>query len=53
MITFSILMFVLKDDILDFEAIQLRSDSMNGALIARTATKLSSDLLKQFVHCSS
>ena len=32
---------------MDFEAIQLRSDSMNGALLARAATRLTEDILDQ------
>ncbi len=30
---------------MDFDAIQLRSDTHNGALIARVATKLSEELI--------
>ncbi|UJR31426.1 hypothetical protein I4U23_018919 [Adineta vaga] len=36
------------DDILDFEEMQLRADTHNGALLARAATKVSDELLFQF-----
>lgn len=34
-------------DIVDFEAVQLRSDTLNGALVARAAVRLSEDILEQ------
>jgi hypothetical protein len=33
---------------MDFDEIQLRSDTHNGALLARTATKVADELLFQY-----
>ena len=33
---------------MDFDEIQLRSDTLNGALLARTATKVADELLFQY-----
>ena len=43
----TILVLLVSDDMMDFEATQLRPDSLNGALLARAATRLSEDILKQ------
>lgn len=32
---------------MDFDAVQLRSDALNGALVARVATKVSEEILNQ------
>jgi hypothetical protein len=32
---------------MDFDAIQLRSDTLNGALVARTATKVAQEIISQ------
>jgi len=32
---------------MDFDAIQLRSDTHNGALVARTATKVAEEIMNQ------
>ena len=32
---------------MDFDAMQLRADTRNGALLARAATRLTEDLLEQ------
>jgi peroxidase len=36
-----------NNDIMDFDALQLRSDTLNGALLARTATKVASEIMAQ------
>lgn len=38
---------LFKDDIMDFDAMQLRSDALNGALVARVATKVSEEIIHQ------
>jgi hypothetical protein len=37
----------ILDDIMDFDAIQLRSDTHNGALVARAATKVAQEIIIQ------
>ncbi len=32
---------------MDFDTIQLRSDTLNGALVARTATKVAGEIFAQ------
>ncbi|CAF0903321.1 unnamed protein product [Adineta steineri] len=36
-----------NNDIMDFDAIQLRADALNGALVARAATKVSAEIMSQ------
>ena len=37
--------FCFLDDIMDFEAVQLRAGTHNGPLVARVATKVSQELV--------
>ncbi len=39
---------MIEDEIMDFDEIQLRSDTHNGALLSRTATKVADELLFQY-----
>lgn len=39
---------MIEDEIMDFDEIQLRSDTHNGALLSRTAIKVADELLFQY-----